>query len=235
MTSEPVTLHVLMFVQGHHSQHCTEFVLTRRHGDPGVSREVLSRITYPVRGVQRGFTEEVAKEMDVFLSGHLHVHTRLERPRLLRRHQKGGSMSAFIVDKAQIDAIVQAMLTYELIVPEDADDTGRMLWNENLASIHARYPDTITSWDYPGPIDFTPCDVDDYQSCEHERWDRSEAKALNGRLMQVCAERKTEFIQRFGSVDREQLRRVGVWSVDSREIYVHAQQARALNLTKEPV
>lgn len=72
---EPVTLHVIMFIQGHHSDHSTEFVLTTEDGDPRQSTDVLSRITYPVRGVQRDFVNEVAKEMDVDLIGPLHEHS----------------------------------------------------------------------------------------------------------------------------------------------------------------
>ncbi len=80
----------------------------------------------------------------------------------------------------------------------DADRIGVMLWAENVASVQARYPDTIDSGEYPGRIGFTLHDVADYtwpmrtprltaaeglkaldgyeyQSCEHDGWHTSEA------------------------------------------------------------
>jgi hypothetical protein len=66
---EPVTLHVLMYIQGHHSDHWTEFVLTSEGGDPTRSEDVISRVTYPVTGVQREFINSVAAEMDTVLTG----------------------------------------------------------------------------------------------------------------------------------------------------------------------
>ena len=80
-----------------------------------------------------------------------------------------------------------------------ADYAGRILWTENVKSIHYRYPDTIEEGgDYPGHVDFsagdalgythtdhgyvlTPleaihaCDCLEYQSCEHPEWKTSEA------------------------------------------------------------
>jgi hypothetical protein len=78
------------------------------------------------------------------------------------------------------------------------DYLGRILWTENVRSIHYRYPDTLDGGSYPGPLDFsagealayrhtdhaymlTPreaihaCDCLDYQSCEHPEWRSSEA------------------------------------------------------------
>lgn len=78
------------------------------------------------------------------------------------------------------------------------DYLGRLLWTENVRSIHYRYPDTQDGGTYPGPLDFsageamgyrhrehgyvlTPleaihaCDCLDYQSCEHPEWRTSEA------------------------------------------------------------
>jgi hypothetical protein len=66
---EPVTLHVLMNIQGHHTDHWTEFVLTSEGGDPGRNADVISRITYPVTGVGRHFAGLVAAEMDTTLTG----------------------------------------------------------------------------------------------------------------------------------------------------------------------
>lgn len=91
-------------------------------------------------------------------------------------------MSAWIVSKAHIDALVGAAVTYDRgsglryysneagpdvtgMVHWDrsnANHLGRMLWGENLKSIVYRYPNDA-SGDRPGPNDFTDDDVDTYQ------------------------------------------------------------------------
>jgi hypothetical protein len=110
-------------------------------------------------------------------------------------------MSAWIVSKAHIDALVHALGRREML-PDHPDLVGRMLWRENVKSIHARYPDTeLNDANYPGPIDFKAATVDayafttppvdwnpsqllhhigcyDYQSCEHEEWESSASYAL---------------------------------------------------------
>lgn len=80
---------------------------------------------------------------------------------------------------------------------EQAQRVGQMLWDENIKSVQARYPrDAVAK--LPGTVDcgyeypkqgeprfdiFDPvqvikaCDCFDYQSCEHEGWVTSEAKA----------------------------------------------------------
>jgi hypothetical protein len=77
---------------------------------------------------------------------------------------------------------------------------GQILVNENVASVHARYPDTEPdAGDLPGPVDayymgpyvyqdpgvalepgalFRAIDHYDYQACEHEGWMASEAYAF---------------------------------------------------------
>jgi hypothetical protein len=87
------------------------------------------------------------------------------------------------------------------------DTIGRELWQENLRSIHHRYPDTIDGENIPGPLDFSEVEtltytygpgsrvvgVDpfgllgvlrcyEYQSCEHPEWGHSVAKAFCGAL-----------------------------------------------------
>jgi hypothetical protein len=131
-------------------------------------------------------------------------------------------MSAWVVSKAHIDAMITAGLKNgghygsnmrwyfrdngvgELLI-DNASEVGQMLWNENLKSIHGRYPDTLEGGPVPGPIDFEESDVvtyryDDrlwmsgrkidpvamlkaiscyeYQSCEHREWPDSEAFAF---------------------------------------------------------
>lgn len=136
-------------------------------------------------------------------------------------------MSAFVVGQEHIDALVTLALrgasdregtwhtplrwdgangTWPEATPETADRVGSMLWRENVASIHGRYPDTMEGGAYPGPIDFTPestllyaypkqprpaltgvaglkaLDCYEYQSCEHDGWSTSEARAFCDRL-----------------------------------------------------
>lgn len=125
-------------------------------------------------------------------------------------------MSAYIVPKQHIAAMVQFAMahshgtfrwvhwidrsecTCEELHCADFDrasGVGQMLWNENVASVSARYPDCK---DLPGPVgcDYqygthrvhTPLlspvamlkaiDGYEYQSCEHDGWATSSAKAF---------------------------------------------------------
>ena len=81
-----------------------------------------------------------------------------------------------------------------------ASEVGSMLWATNAASVLHRYPDTIDNGDYPGPVDFSAEDVFaytfrrtatlspvqilkaiacyEYQSCEHDGWQDSEARSF---------------------------------------------------------
>lgn len=108
-------------------------------------------------------------------------------------------MSAWIVDRAHIDVLVQALCEGEYVTDRDPDEVGRVLWRENLASVAYRYPRDVDG-DRPGPLDFRDSDVDtytyrrpsrriepsavlsavncyDYQSCEHPGWETSRARA----------------------------------------------------------
>lgn len=91
-------------------------------------------------------------------------------------------MSAFIVGKAHIDALVQAGLTfsrhdrmrwylpasgtqrcYRELDHTTANAVGKMLWAENIASVRHRYPDvSATLEDAPGPVGLTPFEVNGY-------------------------------------------------------------------------
>lgn len=108
-------------------------------------------------------------------------------------------MSAWIVSREHIDVLVDSLLRSEAVDYGrlSPDELGRMLWLENVASIHARYPDTAESdSDYPGPVGFSRSDaagyrhtrrptppVDalhdawssfNYQTCEHGGYEASE-------------------------------------------------------------
>ena len=109
-------------------------------------------------------------------------------------------MSAWIVSKNHIDALVQALAEGEIVVNIYPTEIGRTLWKENLLSIWARYPDTEKTDDnYPGPYGFRAIDTEtyvytrpaerlsygsllkqahcySYQTCEHDGWETSQAK-----------------------------------------------------------
>jgi hypothetical protein len=109
-------------------------------------------------------------------------------------------MSAFIVRKKHIDYVVTAAVAAKAIPASEADETGRMLWRENLNSVAHRYPRDTGKGDRPGPRDFQDSDVEtyvweetavlkgnslretigclNYQSCEHPGWHTSEAYQL---------------------------------------------------------
>lgn len=111
-------------------------------------------------------------------------------------------MSAFMVSREHIRYLVSAAKLYGMAAAENPTALGQMLWDENLKSIHARYPDTIGNPpNMPGPIgeDFkyihqTVSRIDpvqvlkaiqclEYQSCEHEGWKQSRAKQVLDGLM----------------------------------------------------
>lgn len=89
-------------------------------------------------------------------------------------------MSAWLVTKAHIDAIVQTAIVEGLATMEGADDLGAALWLENHRSLHARYGDPIPEkidYTYEGiesPLDpvkvYTLLRCYDYQTCEHDAW-----------------------------------------------------------------
>ena len=99
---------------------------------------------------------------------------------------------------------------YEL-TPQRAHEVGQMLWAENLASLVGRYPND-GSGERPGPIDFEddmvltyryqriPGVPDiatvakavhcyEYQSCEHDGWKTSQARAFCQALEHACVTR----------------------------------------------
>jgi hypothetical protein len=124
-------------------------------------------------------------------------------------------MSAFIVSREHIAALVEATFRYE--VPEAHDHTptslGQLLWDENITSVQHRYHRDAVA-DLPGPIDETfvyethactatlrrlvrkPADVFMlarcyiYQSCEHPSWEASQAyqivNALRDSIVKRC-------------------------------------------------
>lgn len=105
-------------------------------------------------------------------------------------------MSAYVVDKETIDQLIAGALRAKLFGLEDANEKGRMLWNENVVSVSFRYNlptrDATELASYERDVEaytYDPCeptgaqidsaiDCLDYQSCEHDGWDASAACAL---------------------------------------------------------
>jgi hypothetical protein len=105
-------------------------------------------------------------------------------------------MSAYVVDKETIDKLIAGGLRAELFMPCDATVNGQMLWRENVISVAYRYNlatrDATELAEYEAAVEaytFEPCaptareidsaiDCLDYQSCEHEGWEASEACKL---------------------------------------------------------
>jgi hypothetical protein len=105
-------------------------------------------------------------------------------------------MSAYVVDKETIDTLIAGGLRAELFMPCDATTNGQMLWRENVVSVSFRYNlptrDATELAEYERDVEaytFEPCsptaqqidsaiDCLDYQSCEHDEWEASEACKL---------------------------------------------------------
>jgi len=90
-------------------------------------------------------------------------------------------MSAWIVSKSHIDALVHALGRREML-PGHPDLVGQMLWEENHRSVNARYGESTLCPPYSftqPPVDWTPSQLlhhigcYDYQSCEHGAWEDS--------------------------------------------------------------
>lgn len=104
-------------------------------------------------------------------------------------------MSAWIVSREHIDALVQGLVESEIVV-RDPSEVGRALWAECLTSVAYRYPNDGDG-ERPGPIGFRDDDVStytytrpaqrlglaallkqascyDYQTCEHPEYPDSE-------------------------------------------------------------
>ena len=112
-------------------------------------------------------------------------------------------MSAFIVSKHHIDAIISAALAYgvEGLTKRTAMDRGRELWEANIASVGVRYPgdpealviagriaDVYVPRQVPVPSIVEAAKLIDcleYQSCEHDGWATSDAAAFLGKVREA--------------------------------------------------
>lgn len=94
-------------------------------------------------------------------------------------------MSAWIVSQAHIDVLVQALAEGEHVTTVDPDEIGRVLWRENHRSVNARYDQRHRTppYAYRRPAQKIPpsgvlyaIGCYDYQSCEHDGWESSQAR-----------------------------------------------------------
>ncbi|GAA0547375.1 hypothetical protein GCM10010172_31450 [Paractinoplanes ferrugineus] len=132
-------------------------------------------------------------------------------------------MSAWIVSRDHLDLLLTAALAWEITPPGEADETGRMLWKENLVSVAYPYP-YDRDGDRPGPIDFRdrhvgtyrfqpyPGPVDPevvaaagaslaYQSCEHPGWTSSTAYRWTTHLRAQATARVAAYLDEHGPVN----------------------------------
>lgn len=93
-------------------------------------------------------------------------------------------MSAWIVSRAHIDVLVQGLTESEHVTDVHPDEIGRVLWHENHVSVNRRYRENTPTPPYTyrrptrkidpsGLLYAVACY--DYQSCEHEEWEDSDA------------------------------------------------------------
>jgi hypothetical protein len=133
----------------------------------------------------------------------------IPKPKASRPEKKEGKpMSAYVVDKDLIDKLIAGALRAELFMPADATANGQMLWRENVTSVAYRYNlatrDATELAQYEREVEaytFEPCaptaqeidsaiDCLDYQSCEHDGWEASEAYALLQQLRSAYPSRR---------------------------------------------
>lgn len=98
-------------------------------------------------------------------------------------------MSCVIVSKKHIDLLVDALFAYEVATPEmgDSDQIGGTLWSENYRSFNFRYGECRRRPAYkfsdrevrdlarqPMTV-FKSISCYEYQSCDHDAWEKSKA------------------------------------------------------------
>lgn len=101
-------------------------------------------------------------------------------------------MSAYLVNRAHIDALVTYALEHSIHPKPEGSVLGRLLWGENAKSVRHRYDDAAEIWpevETTEAYEFDPgyvsqisivkaCHCYAYQSCEHPGWDTSTAKRV---------------------------------------------------------
>jgi hypothetical protein len=114
-------------------------------------------------------------------------------------------LSAWIVQNGHIDVLVNAMANYGVVPPdlgvEGYRNLGQKLWHENHLSVNHRYREQTRTPRYR--LHTTEADLDpvavlkaiacyNYQSCEHNGWDDSEAHTLTDALRAAILKRHPE-------------------------------------------
>ncbi len=113
-------------------------------------------------------------------------------------------MSSWIVSRSHVAALVDAAVVKNLVTADEASKTGRMLWNENVAGVLARYGGSVDELPGYGALyaeiggykDHAPEDVLtpavvlqsarclEYQSCDSgDVWDASPSRRLLDRII----------------------------------------------------
>lgn len=117
-------------------------------------------------------------------------------------------MSAYIVSKEHLDALMYLMVKHLWHgSPRGADEVGQMLMDQNVRSVQARYTNdtpetlpgpTVRYWQEPYKYPYKetapkriPTEVEglkivtcyEYQSCEDDGWEKSEAHRECARLV----------------------------------------------------
>jgi len=96
-------------------------------------------------------------------------------------------MSAFIVCKEHVDALVTLAVRHGLVPEGDESKIGAMLTRENRKSVNYRYSERIKAPAYTFRASLrVPTAVEglkaiacySYQTCEHRAWERSQAFKL---------------------------------------------------------
>lgn len=115
-------------------------------------------------------------------------------------------MSAWMVSKNHLDVMVTAAISLGLADKSSANEIGEMLQQENCSSLMARYGDRYEMHDgtLPNPGEYLRAGFiarpDEnlahvakqvhcyqYQACEHEGWNASEARALTDQMLVAIA------------------------------------------------
>ena len=120
-------------------------------------------------------------------------------------------MSAFVVRKPHVDALVSALVGVCGYPSEWAGALGHKLWSENFRSVNCLYEEEEPTPVYEpelvhGPFDLVAvlkaASCMDYQSCEHPEWKQSEAFALlellRSEIFKLRPELGEEAVNRYG-------------------------------------
>lgn len=142
-------------------------------------------------------------------------------------------MSAWIVSKGHVDALVQQMIVDGLITLDQADATGKMLWDENHYGVNVRYRGHEPTPDYK--FEGVEARLDDivilaqihclnYQCAEWQGYENQPGMQLIKRLRtRICDRHGVEP----GDVDSDyHLWRDAPWGIDSIEEAIAQSEAR---------